>query len=165
MERVGGVSIGVPSWSLVALRLQVKGGLWIVLGIFLVIWTADTGALIVGRLSGGPKLVPTLSPNKTWAGFVGGVVLASVAGAVYVAVLGGSAGRAFAFALLFALAGHAGDLFKSWVKRCFGIKNSGALIPGHGGVLDRLNSTFFVAPLAAALVLGLGTGVLFGVTG
>lgn len=155
--------IGVPAWSLVALRLDVPKAEWIVLGIFLIIWTADTGALIVGRLIGGPKLIPSLSPNKTWSGFAGGVLLPALVAAIYVGLLGGSAVRGFALALALALAGHAGDLFESWVKRRVGRKNSGELIPGHGGVLDRIDSTLFVAPLATGLVLLFGVARLFGV--
>lgn len=155
--------VGVPAWSLVALRLNVPKAEWIVLGIFLIIWTADTGALIVGRLVGGPKLIPSLSPNKTWAGFAGGLILPASAAATCVGLLGGSALRGFALALLLSLAGHAGDLFESWVKRRVGRKNSGELIPGHGGVLDRIDSTLFVAPLASGLVLLFGLARLIGV--
>lgn len=160
---MGALYIGVPAWSLVALRLDVPDAGWVVLGIFLVIWSADTGALIVGRLVGGPKLFPALSPNKTWAGLAGGLLLPAAIGAGYVTLLGGSAARAFALALLLAMAGHAGDLFELWVKRRVGCKNSGELIPGHGGVLDRLDFTLFVAPLASGLVFLFGIARLCGV--
>lgn len=160
---LGPLYIGIPAWSLVALRLDVPHAEWIVLGTFLVIWSADTGALVVGRLLGGPKLIPSLSPNKTWAGLAGGLLLPALLGSVTVAALGGSAGRAFALALLLALAGHIGDLFESWVKRRVGRKNSGELIPGHGGVLDRIDSTLFVAPLVSVLVFLFGIASLIGV--
>jgi phosphatidate cytidylyltransferase len=160
---LGILYIGVPAWSIVALRLVPPGGEWIVLGVFLVIWTADTSALIVGYTLGGPKLIPALSPNKTWAGFVGGILVPGVAAAIYVSILGGSGLRGFALGLLLAVAGHAGDLFESWVKRRVDRKNSGGLIPGHGGVLDRLDSTLFVAPLAAVLIFAVGAAPLFGV--
>jgi phosphatidate cytidylyltransferase len=159
---LGTLYIGVPAWSLVALRLLPPSGEWVVLGVFLVIWTADTGALVVGRLIGGPKLFPSLSPNKTWAGFAGGLLLPAATGSVYAGLLGASPGKAFALALLLASAGHAGDLFESWVKRRVGRKDSGGSIPGHGGVLDRLDSTLFVAPLAFGLVFLFGTADLFG---
>jgi phosphatidate cytidylyltransferase len=159
---MGALYIGVPAWSLVALRLDVANSQWAVLGIFLVIWTGDTGALIVGRLLGGPKLIPALSPNKTWTGFAGGLLFAALFGAIYVAILGGNPAIAFVLALLLALTGHTGDLFESWVKRRVGRKDSGELIPGHGGVLDRLDSTLFVAPLASGLVFLFGIARLFG---
>ncbi len=160
---MGALYIGVPAWSLVALRLGGPYAGWIVLGVFLVIWSADTGALIAGRLVGGPKLFPALSPSKTWAGLAGGLLLPALIGAGYVTLLGGSTGRAFGLALLLALAGHAGDLFESWVKRRVDRKDSGELIPGHGGVLDRLDSTLFVAPLASGLVFLFGIARLLGV--
>jgi phosphatidate cytidylyltransferase len=127
-------------------------GGWIVLGVFIAVWAADIGALFVGRLIGGPKLAPALSPNKTWAGFWGGVIFAGLAETLYVAVLGGPIANALIFGAFLALVGHAGDLFESWVKRRFRAKNSGTMIPGHGGMLDRVDSLLFAAPVAAGLV-------------
>ena len=159
---LGTLYIGLPAWSLVALRVRLPEAEWIVLGVFLVIWTADTGALAVGRILGGPKLIPTLSPNKTWAGLAGGLILPAFVAAGYVAAFGGSAVRAFCLGFVLAAAGHGGDLFESWVKRRVGRKDSGELIPGHGGVLDRLDSTLFVAPLAAAFIFTFGLARLLG---
>jgi phosphatidate cytidylyltransferase len=159
----GVLYVGVPAWSLVALRVSSPHAGWIVLGILIVVWATDTGALLVGRAVGGPKLMPALSPQKTWAGFVGGTLVAGLAAAAYVECCGGSFLRALMLGGVLALAGHGGDLFESWVKRRFGRKNSGALIPGHGGVLDRLDSTLFAAPVAALIILPLGTARLLGV--
>jgi phosphatidate cytidylyltransferase len=160
---LGALYIGVPASALVALRADATHGEWIVLGIFLVIWSADTGALAAGRIFGGPKLIPSLSPSKTWSGLIGGLAVPAIFAAGYVSVFGGSALRAFALGLVLAAAGHSGDLFESWVKRRVGRKDSGESLPGHGGVLDRLDSTLFVAPLAAILVFCFGVSQLFGV--
>ena len=161
---LGALYIGIPSCALVALRTYAPHAEWIVLGVFLVIWSADTGALAAGRIFGGPKLIPSLSPSKTWSGLIGGLAVPAVLAAGYVAAFGGSPLRALALGLLLAAAGHSGDLFESWIKRRVGRKDSGDSIPGHGGVLDRLDSTLFVAPLAAILVFGLGVSQLFGVS-
>ncbi len=119
---------------------------------------------IAGRpLLGGPKLSPLLSPNKTWAGLCGGLILPSLVAAFYVFAFGGIAWRGFAVGLVLAAAGHLGDLFESWIKRRVGRKNSGELIPGHGGILDRVDSTLFAVPLAAALFHFLGAAQLFGI--
>jgi phosphatidate cytidylyltransferase len=160
---LGALYIGIPSCALVALREHVPHGGPIVLGVLLVIWSADTGALAAGRVFGGPKLIPSLSPSKTWSGLIGGLVIPAVLAASYVAVFGGSLLRGFFMGLLLAAAGHSGDLFESWIKRRVGRKDSGESIPGHGGVLDRLDSTLFVAPLAALLVFAFGASQLFGV--
>jgi phosphatidate cytidylyltransferase len=152
LHAVGALYIGGPALALVALRQDHMHGGWIVLGVFIAVWAADIGALFFGRLIGGPKLAPVLSPNKTWAGFWGGVIFAAVAEALYVAVLGGPIVNALIFAAFLAIVGHAGDLFESWVKRRFRAKNSGTMIPGHGGMLDRVDSLLFAAPIAAGLV-------------
>jgi len=151
----GAIYLGVPAIALVMLRGG-AGGAHLLLGILLAVWSADTGALIGGRFIGGPKLIPKLSPNKTWAGFVCGTFAAGVVEALFITLLGGSAIAGFGFGVLIGLFGHAGDLFESWVKRRFQAKDSGGLIPGHGGVLDRIDSLLFVAPVCAFLVFFTG---------
>ena len=101
---------------------------------------------------GGPKLVPRVSPNKTWAGFLVGTLAAGLVEAAYFAILGRNAATGLVLGLLIGLIGVAGDLFESWVKRQFRAKDSGGLIPGHGGILDRIDSLLFVAPACAVLV-------------
>jgi phosphatidate cytidylyltransferase len=133
-----------------------------VFALFVAIWAADTGALLGGRLLRGPKLFPSLSPNKTWAGFLVGSLAAAVCVGFYIAVIGGRPAEGAFVGIALALAGHAGDLFESWLKRRVGRKNSGGLIPGHGGVLDRIDSILFAAPLAALGVLMLGFDPLCG---
>jgi phosphatidate cytidylyltransferase len=159
---IGAIYLGVPALCLAALRLHSSHGAWVVAGLLITVWAADTGALIVGHLLGGPKLVPALSPNKTWSGLAGGIVLPAGALFIYVTYLGGVGWKAVILGAVLAAAGHLGDLFESWMKRRVGRKNSGSLIPGHGGVLDRIDSTLFVAPLAAALVFVFGLDLLFG---
>lgn len=159
----GALYIGVPALALVALRQGDSHGGWIVLGLFVAVWATDIGALLFGKLIGGPKLAPQLSPSKTWAGFVGGIAVAALAEALYVAVLGGEVTNALIFGAFLALVGHAGDLFESWVKRQFRAKNSGGMIPGHGGMLDRIDSLLFAAPVAAGLVFLAHLDPLFGV--
>ncbi|MGH6877397.1 MAG: phosphatidate cytidylyltransferase [Rhizomicrobium sp.] len=158
----GTLYLGIPALSLVLLRTQAPHGSVAVVVVFLAVWVADSGALAGGKLVGGPKFAPRLSPNKTWAGFVAGTVLSAAAVALFVELHGGRWWEAAVLGLGLALAGHGGDLFESWVKRRVGRKNSGGLIPGHGGILDRLDSTLYAAPLAAVLVFVFGFDPLCG---
>ena len=157
----GALYVGRPVLALVMLRDTPRGAA-IVGALFVAVWTADTGALLFGGLIGGPKLAPLLSPNKTWAGFLGGTIAAAIAEALYIALLGGHVPSAVAFGIFVALAGHCGDLFESWVKRQFRAKNTGRLIPGHGGILDRIDSVLFAAPLCAGLIFVAGFNPLGG---
>lgn len=163
--QAGGVPyLAVPALSLVALCAMPHGGLQIVIGLALIIWATDTGAMISGKLIGGPRLAPRVSPGKTWAGTIGGSVTAALVYTFYIYVLSGHWSLlALPFAFLFSFVAHGGDLFESLVKRRFGLKDSGAAIPGHGGVLDRIDSTLASAPVLAALVLLLHFNPLFGV--
>ncbi len=151
----GALYLGLPVVSLALLREDPRGSA-IVGGLFVAVWTADTAALLLGRLIGGPKLAPELSPNKTWAGFLGGTLAAGAAEAIYVYSVGGFALEGAVFGILIALAGHCGDLFESWVKRQFRAKNMGSLIPGHGGMLDRIDSLLFAAPVCMAMIYLIG---------
>lgn len=143
------------------------GGFLLVLWLLLVIWASDTGAYLVGSRVGGPKLAPRLSPNKTWSGLAGGCVAAGLLSAVFATLAGGEAaafGYPFAqFLVGFVLAGlsQVGDIAESTIKRRFNVKDSGNIIPGHGGVLDRIDSLIFTAPLVAlSIVLLRESGVL-----
>lgn len=159
----GGVFyLAIPVLALTLLRLARPDGFWLVIVLFAAIWANDTGALFTGKLVGGPKLWPALSPNKTWSGLYGGVVCAvAVEGAIF-AFLHRSVLQGALLGAGVALVGHAGDLFESWTKRQFNIKNSGGLIPGHGGMLDRIDSALFAAPALAVLVLIVGIDPLAG---
>lgn len=160
----GGLYVGGPSMLMVAIRALEPRGAWIVLGIFLIVWAADTGALVFGKLIGGPKFIPALSPNKTWAGFIGGVLTPAAIVAGYIFYFHGNYLAAALLGACLAAVGHAGDLFESSLKRRVGRKNTGNLLPGHGGVLDRIDSVLFVAPVAALLIFGLHMNLLFGAT-
>jgi phosphatidate cytidylyltransferase len=162
-QAVGVIYLGLPALALSGLRAFEAHGALIIIGLFLVVWATDSGALIFGNLIGGPRMAPRLSPSKTWAGTLGGSLTAALVFAGYIALLGGAPVIGGVFALLFSIVAHAGDLFESFVKRRFGIKNSGSLIPGHGGVLDRMDSTLFAAVAMALLVLLFGLNPLFGV--
>jgi phosphatidate cytidylyltransferase len=155
--------LAIPALCLVALCGLQHGSL-IVVGLLLIVWATDTGALIFGNLIGGPRLAPKLSPGKTWAGTIGGSLTGALVFTFYISsFLGGSAWPALAFGFVFSFIAHAGDLVESLVKRRFGLKNSGALIPGHGGVLDRIDSTLACAPAMAILVFVAHFNPLFGV--
>jgi phosphatidate cytidylyltransferase len=161
---VGVLYIGLPALALVALRiLPAKSqGVWFVLGLFAIVWATDTGALVFGKLIGGKKLAPRLSPGKTWAGTIGGTITAVVVFAVFTAVFAVDMVSALAFAALLSIVAHLGDLLESAIKRHFGYKDSGGLIPGHGGMLDRVDSLFAASVVMALLVFGLHFNPLFG---
>jgi len=127
-----------------------------------VVWASDIGAYLVGRAFGGPRLAPVISPGKTWSGAIGGLVAAAVVGAVASALLGKGppSWRPVALAVLLGVISQGGDLFESYLKRHFGVKDSGRMIPGHGGLLDRLDAVLTAAPAAALLALVLGRGVV-----
>ncbi len=133
-------------------------GLVAILFLFAVVWASDVFAYFAGRTFGGPKLAPRISPNKTWSGFLGGVTGGMIAGYLIVAfALPEQAGiYHVALALVLSLASIAGDLFESAFKRRFGVKDSGRLIPGHGGFMDRLDGFIFAAAAAAAIGLARG---------
>lgn len=147
---VGVVYLGLPCLALLWLRIA---GADHVFWVLCVTWAADIGAYFTGRAIGGPRLAPAISPNKTWSGFVGGMVAAAVVGAGIGLAFGSHGGGAAALAaLLVALAAVVGDLVESGMKRHFGAKDAGNLIPGHGGALDRLDSLLLAAPMAALLL-------------
>jgi phosphatidate cytidylyltransferase len=162
-QALGVIYLGLPALALVGLRTFPSRGALVIVGLFLIVWATDTGALIFGNLIGGPRLAPRLSPAKTWAGTFGGSVTAAIIFGLYILLLGGTFWIGALFALFFSSVAHAGDLFESFVKRRFGIKNSGALIPGHGGVLDRMDSTLSASVVLALLVFLAHFNPLFGV--
>lgn len=154
----GVLYLGWPAVVLVWLRDgQSSVGLsWTIL-VFVVAWSADVMAFLVGSLLGGPKLWPRYSPNKTWSGFAGGLLAGSVAGYLVASLLPlGLPDPLWGMALGFAgaLATMGGDLWESALKRRFGVKDAGGLIPGHGGLLDRVDGLMFAAVVMAAGRLG-----------
>jgi len=161
-QAAGVFYLGVPSVAIVTLRAIPEQGAWLLVGLFIVVWATDTGALIAGNLIGGPKLAPGLSPNKTWSGTIGGIAAAAILLAAYIAIIGGNAVAAVFFGAGLAVVAHLGDLFESLVKRIFRTKDSGGLIPGHGGVLDRIDSTLFASVALAIAVFAFHFDPLFG---
>ncbi len=161
-QAAGVLYLGLPALAIIALRDFAPHGAWVLIGLFLIVWATDTGALVCGNLIGGPRLAPVLSPNKTWAGAIGGIVSAAVVEAVFLLILGGHVALGALFGAAMAVIAHVGDLFESWTKRCFHVKDSGSMIPGHGGVLDRIDSTLATLVALAVLVLVLKLDPLFG---
>ncbi len=155
----GTIVIGLAGLSLLWLRFAVGTGWDGVLFVVLVVWSSDSFAYLAGRALGGAKLAPRISPGKTWSGSAGGLVGAMLAGMVLALLLplpfgaepGSAAGRGLAAGLLLGLVSQAGDLGESAFKRRSGVKDSGRLIPGHGGLLDRLDGLLAAAPVAALL--------------
>jgi phosphatidate cytidylyltransferase len=151
----GVIYIGAPCLALSWLRATPQGFRWTVL-LFAVTWSADIFAFLVGNMLKGPKLWPRFSPNKTWSGFVGGLIgsMGSAIGVVAATKMSPSLAAAAAIGLGGGLATMAGDLWESILKRRFGVKDSGDLIPGHGGLLDRVDGLMFAAlAIAAARLL------------
>lgn len=142
---------GLPVLALVFLRRQDYGIVFTLWALALV-WACDIGAYFSGRTFGGPKLAPRISPNKTWAGLIGGTIAASLFAAVMHYQYGLPWRMTLATPVLAAIA-QGGDLFESWLKRRAGVKDSGSILPGHGGVLDRLDGLVPVAPIAAILLI------------
>ena len=150
---VGLAYAGLSGVSLALLRGDDTTGLIAVLFLFATVWATDILAYFVGRAVGGPKLAPSISPGKTWSGALGGAVGGMVAGIVLAALAGSANLAALALvAVLLSIVSQVGDLFESSVKRRNGVKDSGSLIPGHGGVMDRVDG--LVAAAFALYVIG-----------
>jgi phosphatidate cytidylyltransferase len=147
----GIVYLGVPAVAFLALR-DLPNGLELVLWLVLVVVATDVFAYLVGRSIGGAKLAPRISPGKTWSGLAGGMTGAAALGALAAGLAGWPPLQGGLFGALLAVIAQLGDLFESFVKRRAGVKDSGHLIPGHGGVLDRLDGYLFAGPALAVLV-------------
>jgi phosphatidate cytidylyltransferase len=143
----------------VLLRRDAQYGFVAIVLLFAVVWTTDILGYFVGRFVGGPKLWTRVSPNKTWSGAIGGLAGAIVAAlaVAYYASLANSLAVA-ALALVLSVASQGGDLFESAFKRRFGVKDAGHVIPGHGGIMDRLDG--FLAAAVVAAVIGVARGGL-----
>jgi len=152
---VSGVAyIGLPAMAFVILRGENEAGMLAMMWLFAVVWAADICAYFAGRVIGGPKLAPRISPKKTWAGLWGAIAGAAAVGAAV------AYGAGLADVILLGLLGgvlavveQMGDLFESALKRHYGVKDSGRLIPGHGGVLDRVDGLVAASLVLAAVVI------------
>jgi phosphatidate cytidylyltransferase len=145
----------------VLVRLDPTYGFVALILILLVVWVTDIGGYFAGRGFGGPKLWPRISPKKTWAGAIGGFAASLVVAAGFAAAGLGKIGPLLAFGAALSVVSQLGDLFESAVKRRFGVKDSSHVIPGHGGLLDRLDG--FVAAVVFAAIFGLLRGGADGV--
>ncbi len=146
---LGALYILLPQLALIVIREQ---GFGLLLWVFLLVWATDSAAYFSGRLIGGPKLAPSISPNKTWAGLIGGMAAAGLVGWSIGQRDPGATWALVALSAAMAVVSQAGDLAESGLKRYFGVKDSSHLIPGHGGVFDRLDGMLFVAPAVLGLL-------------
>ncbi len=155
---IGVLYLSLPMLALVWLRAMPEDGLAMVIWLLMVVWAADVVAYFAGRNIGGPRLAPSISPGKTWSGFVGGMMGAILIG-VMVTLANGpfKAFTAIVLAAGLALVAQIGDLAESALKRQAGVKDSGTLIPGHGGVFDRVDGLLFAAPVLAVIALMIGS--------
>lgn len=154
--------VALPCFALVWLRTEGQMGRETLMWLFAVVWSADTGAYLAGRAVGGPKMAPVISPNKTWAGLIGGVLSAGIVGAAVAAAFAGDGGltrplAAAGFSAAIGFIAEMGDLLESGLKRRLAVKDSGRLIPGHGGLFDRVDG-LLAAAVASALIQWAGAG-------
>lgn len=147
----GQIYVGIPILALLWLREQPENGLVLTFWALSLVWATDIGAYFSGRSIGGPKIAPAISPSKTWAGLIGGMACATLVAACFHNWLNLSLTLVWTTPFL-AIAAQSGDFLESWMKRRAGVKDSGTLLPGHGGVLDRLDGVVTAVPLAALAV-------------
>jgi phosphatidate cytidylyltransferase len=147
---------GLPGLALIFLRHQPAGAV-LVIWTLAIVWATDIAAYFAGRTFGGPKIAPAISPSKTWAGLLGGMTAAAAAGGLLAAEfdLGFASSLGAALGAGLAVAAQAGDFFESSLKRRAGVKDSGTLLPGHGGVMDRLDGLVPVSVLVALAIWGM----------
>jgi phosphatidate cytidylyltransferase len=151
LTALGVLWLSVPCVALLWIAREI--GSAAVFWILAVVWATDIGAYAVGRTVGGPKLAPRISPGKTWSGLVGGMVCAALAGFVAARLIEVPAVPLVLVSAALAVVGQGGDLAESMVKRRFGVKDASGLIPGHGGLLDRVDALLAVIPAVALLRL------------
>ncbi len=155
---LGALYILPGGFALLWLRADPIFGLGNVMFVLGAVWASDIGAYLLGRMLGGPKLAPAISPGKTWSGALGGLLAVLLVGWIAALVWGGTPTRAMLVAAGLGIAAQLGDLLESAIKRGFGVKDSGWIIPGHGGVLDRVDAIMTAAPVAALIGLLVGRG-------
>ncbi|MDD3030014.1 MAG: phosphatidate cytidylyltransferase [Alphaproteobacteria bacterium] len=153
----GVLYMGLSGIALLEVRADAQNGAAFVFYLLAVVWSTDIGAFLTGSLLGGPKLAPKISPKKTWTGFFGGLIAAVTIGTLVARALGAELPEAaFVFSLILSGMTQGGDLFESYVKRRAGVKESGDLIPGHGGILDRIDGLVFAAIFAFLFKVSFG---------
>ena len=155
LAMAGSIYLALSGWALAGLRGQDEIGRSLMFGLFAIVWSTDSMAYLVGRVVGGPKLFPLISPNKTWSGSLGGTGAGILAGGLY-GLLAGTNPIAWALVgWLLAVLSQGGDLLESLAKRHYGVKDASGVIPGHGGVLDRLDGHLAAALAFVAILLAL----------
>ncbi len=142
----------IPLYCTIKIRFHSSHASEILLWMFAVIWVTDIFAFFAGRILGGAKLAPRISPNKTWSGLIGGVVASALIGFMSSILFSGGIVFFTFMSIILSLVEQASDLLESKFKRIFGVKDSGNIIPGHGGVLDRLDGMMLVAPVVLFLI-------------
>ena len=146
--------VGLPIIAMIWLRADADYGFQLIIYLFVIVWSVDIFAYVSGRSFGGPKLAPSISPKKTWSGFIGGVSAGMVAGVLFNHYLGNENLLPIAImALAIGIFSQMGDLFESVFKRHYNVKDASNLIPGHGGLFDRVDGLLFAAVLAAIIAL------------
>jgi phosphatidate cytidylyltransferase len=166
---IGAVYIALCFAAFLKLRLDLDQGLFLTISLLLGVWSSDIAAYFSGKFIGGAKLAEKISPNKTWAGFIGGILgsactlaamshfapfFANVSGMDFMPFA--PLGAVFMIGALFTVFGQIGDLMISWYKRKVGVKDTGTLIPGHGGILDRIDSLLLVTPFFLIVLQAFG---------
>ncbi len=146
----------VVAFAMAAVYLEENFGNQLVFWLIVMVWATDTGGLVFGKTIGGPKLWVSVSPTKTWAGFFGGIICALIVSAAVAVLLDLSIYVLLIMATVVSLLAQAGDLLESKIKRVVGVKDSSSLIPGHGGLFDRLDSLMLVMIVVAAVVMANG---------
>jgi phosphatidate cytidylyltransferase len=149
---IASLYIGTGFHYMAAIR-NASSGLALLCYVFVVVWTTDIAAYMVGRKFGKHKLWPVISPNKTWEGSIGAVIFAVILAAIYVNCVAMPVSKTVLIiaAFFLSIVGQLGDLVESAYKRFYGVKDSGKILPGHGGILDRFDSMLFVLPVVALL--------------
>lgn len=160
---LGSAYIAICGFAFANLRTAPDNlGLLYIFGLFSVVWATDSSAFAIGRFLKGPKLLPLVSPNKTWSGFIGGIIAGTLAASLYSVLANMILNPENLFktitswtivGMFLSIACQLGDLLESWVKRYFGVKDASSLIPGHGGLLDRLDGHFSAALLLEIFVI------------
>jgi phosphatidate cytidylyltransferase len=156
----GVLYVVLPCLALLWLRAGPEDGLATLLWVLALVWAVDIGAYFAGRAIGGPKLAPRISPNKTWAGLGGGIAAGVLVGLAAAALTGADALLLALVSAGLAIVEQAGDLMESAVKRHFNVKDAGRLIPGHGGLLDRVDGLIATLLAVAAMTLAAGRSPL-----
>jgi len=150
---IGALYIAVPCASLLYIATK-NQGTYVIMWLLAVVWVSDISAFFIGKIVGGPKLAPKISPKKTWSGFLGTSITAYILGLYSIDFFQSEHPKSLMFLTIsLALYAQLGDLFESWIKRKFNTKDSGSVLPGHGGILDRVDGIVVTAPKIAFILM------------